>query len=103
MGKPPDLESEKEGTAGMSDWSSHYYCNAHKTVPTEFVGSRDLNVFPVESYVRCEVCGHRAVQCESHFLPEDEVVRDNELLASISLQHRIASELRGFWQRVFGA
>jgi hypothetical protein len=86
----------------MSDWSSHYYCNIHKTVPTELVGSRGLNVFPVESYVRCEVCGRRAVQCEAHFLPEGEVVRDDELLASISLQHRITSELRGFWQRVFG-
>ena len=86
----------------MSDWSCHYYCDIHKTVPTEFVGSRGLSVFPVESYARCEVCDRRAVQCESRFLPEDEVVRDTELIASVSLQHKIASELRGFWQRVFG-
>jgi len=87
----------------MNSRSSHYYCNVHKTVPTEFVGSRGLSVLPVESYVRCEVCHRRAVQCESRLLPDDEVVRDYELLESVSLQHRIVTELRGFWQRVFGA
>jgi hypothetical protein len=94
---------DKEVDAGMSSRSSHYYCNIHKTVPTEVVGSRGLSVLPVDSYVRCEICHRRAVQCESHLLPDDEVARDYVLLASVSLQHRIASELRGFWQRVFGA
>ena len=87
----------------MSPRSSHYYCNIHKTVPTEFVGSRGAERAPgrVLRPLRSLPSSSGAMRITT--LPDDEVVRDDELLASVSLQQRITSELRGFWQRVFGA
>ena len=47
----------------MSAWTSHFYCDIHKTVPDHLLGARGLNVVPVETDVLCDVCHRRAVQC----------------------------------------
>ncbi len=84
----------------MSEWTSHFYCDIHKTVPEHFVGARGLNVVPVEADVRCDVCHRRAVQCESRFPTDDDLVRDRELPAIeiLTLKHRVESQLYRFWR-----